>query len=245
MHLKTTNLLNGFHLKWIAMIAMTLDHLAWALLDSDSYLAESLHFVGRLVMPLMAYFLVIGFYHSQNRPAYAKRLLGFAILSQIPFVVFRVGIDAIINNAWVLGDFLYGNVLFTLWLSLLALMVRHTLAVWWQCCALLVIGLLAQHADYGVGLVALVLFFDYAYHRLQLKVMLATYVVILPIIYVLIYGINKTVGLGFMHYGMVLTAILIYFYNGKKGSNFGGRYVFYSFYPIHLLAIAILAYWIG
>lgn len=250
MHLIANNsnnaskLLDAFCLKWIAMTAMTLDHVAWALLDSDTYLAESLHFVGRLVMPLVAYFLVIGFYHSSNKQAYAQRLFRFALLSQMPFFVFRVGMDNVIDGSWAIEDFYYGNVLFTLWLALLVLIVRHGLPVVWQCFALLAIGLLAPYTDYGLGLIALVLFFDVCYQKIKLQYMLMAYVLCLPIVYLLIYGFHQTVGLGFMHYGMLLSAILIYLYNGKKGSSFGGRYLFYWFYPIHLLMIAVVAYWI-
>ena len=68
------------------------------------------------------------------------------------------------------------------------------------------------------------------------------YLVTLPIAYVLIYGFNQTVGLGFMHYGMILTGLLIYLDNGKKGSTWGGRYLFYVFYPVHLLVLAVMGW---
>ena len=48
-----------------------------------------------------------------------------------------------------------------------------------------------------------------------------------------------------MHFGMLLAAVMIYYFNGEKGSNFGGRYLFYWFYPVHLLIIALLAYALG
>lgn len=66
-----------------------------------------------------------------------------------------------------------------------------------------------------------------------------------PAFYVLTYGFERTVGLGYMHFGMLLAAVMIYYFNGEKGSNFGGRYLFYLFYwfyPVHLLIIALLAY---
>lgn len=35
-------------IKCLAMLAMTLDHVAWAFLKVDSHLSEWLHFIGRM-----------------------------------------------------------------------------------------------------------------------------------------------------------------------------------------------------
>lgn len=70
--------------------------------------------------------------------------------------------------------------------------------------------------------------------------MLITYLLSMPVAYVLIYGFKQTVGLGFMHFGMILTALVIYLDNGKKGGAWGGRYLFYVFYPVHLLVLALI-----
>lgn len=235
---------SAFTLKCIAMVAMTLDHVAWLFLDNDSWLAESLHFVGRLVMPLMAYFLVVGFYHSKNHHMYLKRLFIFALISQPIFYLFIVGIENIITMPIDISQLFYGNVLFTLFFALAILLIYHSKIIYWQkFLAIIVLLILAKSCDYGIGLVALVMFFDYFYPKNKSNHMLMAYLLILPIIYVLIYGFNKTQGLGFMHYGMLLSALLIYSYNGDKGLNIGGRYLFYAFYPIHLLIIGCL-YWI-
>ena len=52
--------LNAFVIKCLAMLAMTLDHVAWAFLDVNSHLSEWLHFIGRMVAPIMVYLLVVG-----------------------------------------------------------------------------------------------------------------------------------------------------------------------------------------
>lgn len=95
-------------------------------------------------------------------------------------------------------------------------------------------------SDYGFAMIYMTLLFDYFYE--DKAKCLRAYLLSLPVIYVLIYGFNRTVGLGYMHFGMILTALLIHGFNGKKGSDFGGRYLFYWFYPVHLLTIAIIEY---
>lgn len=236
--------LSGFGLKLIAMLAMTADHLAWAFVATDTLLAEWLHFVGRLVAPLMAYFLVVGFYHTQDIKAYAIRLGVFAIISQPIYVAYQyaIGGGAVVDYLW------RANVLFGLLMALGVLWLRwlpvERLTKW------LIIGGLwwcAGVADYGRALVLWVLLFDYFYERGfdgrafgDKTALIASYVLSLPVAYVAIYGFHQTVGLGFMHFGMLLTAWMILLYDGTKGLAWGGRYLFYVFYPVHLGVIVIL-----
>lgn len=70
--------------------------------------------------------------------------------------------------------------------------------------------------------------------------LIAAYLLSIPLIYVLIYGFNQTVGLGYMHAGMILTALLICGFNEQKGKPIGGRHAFYWFYPMHLFVIALM-----
>lgn len=240
--------LTAYHIKWIAMIAMTLDHIAWAFLDDNTILAESFHFIGRLVAPLMCYFLAVGFYHSKNHSQYLKRLLIFACISQFAFYAFDVGLYLAVTDFWWWGFIAQGNVLFSLFLSLLALCIcRLVLSVWVKLVALGLICVMIRYADYGMAMLFWTFLFYYFYDpkQTQLIKMLTVYIVTLPLAYVLIYGFNQTVGLGFMHFGMILTAGIIYLDNGKKGKNMGGRYLFYGFYPVHLLVLALLVSLVG
>lgn len=240
--------LSGFGLKFIAMLAMTADHVAWAFVATDTYLAEWLHFVGRLVAPLMAYCLVVGFYHTQDIKAYAIRLGGFAVISQPVYVAYQLAV-----GGGVVSDYLWqANVLFGLLMALGVLWFWHLpldgLKKW------LIIGALwwcADVADYGRALVLWVLLFDYFYERGfdgrafgDKTTLMTSYVLSLPVAYVAIYGFYQTVGLGFMHFGMLLTALMILLYDGTKGLAWGGRYLFYVFYPVHLgVIVALKSLW--
>ncbi|MDO4440802.1 MAG: TraX family protein [Moraxella sp.] len=232
--------LDAFWLKCIAMMAMTLDHLAWAFVDVESWLSEWLHFIGRLVAPLMVYFLVVGFYHTKDIKAYAMRLFVFALISQIPYLLFGLSIEQVLQGvAW--QDYLQGNVLFTLLFALTALVMWHT--NWHpmaKAAGILALYPVATLSDYGFSLVAMALVFAHFYPNK--RTMLTAYVLLSPVFYVLTYGFYPTVGYGLMHFGVLLVVPLIYYFNGKKGRQLGGRYVFYWFYPVHLTAIALLDY---
>lgn len=235
------------------MIAMTADHLAWRFLAYDTYLSEWLHFLGRLVAPLMCYFLVVGFYHTKNATAYAKRLLLFAVISQPAFWWYHLGfhdtftliqdvMHGIIHHET--KQLIYGNVLFSLFLSLMALMIWHDdkFGVFMKIALILLLYPLIDRCDYGFSMIVMTLLFDYFYRQNKPVHLVIAYLLSLPVIYVLIYGFKKTVGLGFMHVGMVLTAVLIMAFNGEKGSTFGGKYLFYWFYPVHLVIIAVIEF---
>ena len=71
-------------LRYIAFVCMVLDHVAATLLPSGP-LAFSFRIVGRIAFPVFCFFLVQGFIHTHSRKRYALRLLGLALLSQVPY----------------------------------------------------------------------------------------------------------------------------------------------------------------
>jgi len=94
--------LSGSALKLFAVIAMLIDHTAICLrplLEAPRlalfghvvtpYLA--MRFVGRLAFPIFCFLLAEGFRHTRDRRRYGLRLLLFALLSEIPFDLFRGG----------------------------------------------------------------------------------------------------------------------------------------------------------
>jgi len=86
--------LNSNHLKLIAILAMTIDHLTDLLYPN--YPIEPipliLHFVGRLTAPIMWFFIVEGFHYTKNVKKYILRLGAFALISHFAYC-FGFGID--------------------------------------------------------------------------------------------------------------------------------------------------------
>ena len=66
--------LSAHTLKIIAIIAMTIDHIAWAFVDACSAAGILMHLVGRLTAPIMCFFIAEGYAHTRNANRYALRL---------------------------------------------------------------------------------------------------------------------------------------------------------------------------
>ena len=92
---------NGNQLKLIAIIAMTIDHLAWTLAPgySTEWWVLLCHLAGRLTAPIMWFFIVEGWHYTHDVRKYTLRLFLLALVSHfaynfcfgIPMLPFREG----------------------------------------------------------------------------------------------------------------------------------------------------------
>ncbi len=203
--------IDGFTLKWIAMICMAIDHTGAVLFPQYLWL----RMVGRLAFPIYCFLLAEGAVHTGDIYKYARRLFLFALLSDIPFDLALFGGITV----W------HQNVFFTLLFGLLAVIPfeegKGMAGGFFP--ALLMMGL-AQllHTDYGAKGVALILlFYLLREHRLlkQAAFVAADYL---------------AYGAGIQSYAG-LAAVPMLFYNGKRGPSL--KYFFYVFYPLHLLIL--------
>jgi hypothetical protein len=216
--------LNMSQLKTIAMVFMLIDHIAYAMIERGLGLSGELYMInrvmrsmGRIAFPIFCFTIVEGFQKTSNTREYMKRLIIFALISEIPFdMAFR---GAVFDNS-------LQNVFWTLAFGLGAMMIyTDPFMLSWQ----KAIGLLACfyipylfHTDYTVYGV-LTIFFMYLFRREPLKMCMAGYIVLL-----LQNSIEVWAVFGFL---------LLLFYNGQRGS--GGKWFTYWYYPVHLLALAL------
>lgn len=77
--------LTEFDLKILAISAMFLDHAVAITLSHNSFFGMLLRFPGRIVAPVMCYFIAEGYYKTSNPVKYAKRLLLFSVISHLPY----------------------------------------------------------------------------------------------------------------------------------------------------------------
>lgn len=239
--------INRFMMKMLAIIAMTIDHIAWLWVDTATWQGQLMHFVGRLTAPLMCLFLVEGYFLTKNKINYAQRLLIFALLSQIPFTLLSVSIQDLITNPSII--FNKANILFNLFLGLLSIWVMQSR--WYfitRCCAVVFLLYLSLFMDWGIYVIVFCLVLSYFRdnHKQQIIAYLLTAMALLLLADL---GFNPAMPMlvfSWFPLGILLVPVVWYFYDGKKGSNWGGRYFFYWYYPAHMLILALVAdFWLG
>lgn len=218
-------------MKLIAVVCMLIDHLAAFYLFKLPVLHTELftlghhavtpllmmRLVGRLAFPIFAFLIVEGFLHTRSRVRYGRNLLIFALLSELPW-------NLIHSGTW---HYPSQNVFFTLLLGYLGLCAleyfkddsRRLLA---SLLGLLVASVLMR-ADYGCS----------GYGFILLLYVLRENRILQAIIGSCVLGSRWIAGLAFIPINM---------YNGERGFVKGpvAKYLFYLFYPLHLLVIYLL-----
>jgi len=244
--MKTRPGLSANGLKWIAILAMLIDHTASMLfgrIPAPVYFA--MRFAGRCTMPIMCFLLAQGFHHTRSRKKYALRLLVFALIAQLPFNYFGSGHPLRIELGP--GGF---NVLFTLLLGLCALWaVKSGLKTWTKISLAALCVLASILCDWPMFGVLFVLAFGLNYGSFKRQALwyslAAAAFILFDIAYTLFSGDQIYVAL--YELGLFLPPPLLALYNGKKSSESAPKWItnkwlFYVIYPLHLLALGFLHY---
>lgn len=99
--------LNTFQIKIIALVTMTLDHIAvFQVLSTDPIFNERLRMIGRISAPLFLFILIEGLHHTRSKPKYILRLyLMSVITAAINHTILSISKTDIITS--------FGNILHT------------------------------------------------------------------------------------------------------------------------------------
>lgn len=177
--------------------------------------------IGGMAIPVFAFLLVEGFRNTSDYKKYLLTMVITALASEIPYDL------AICGKAWDLSS---QNALITMSICLIMLKCMDifkdtTGALGGIIKALIVLAAVVWvslfRAEYGLCMVLLVAVFEVFYTKNVLKTVLGG---LLSLMYV-------TGPLSF--YG-------IWCYNGERKDRIN-KYVFYAFYPLHLLVLGIIA----
>lgn len=223
-------------LKFIAIITMLLDHLSYALPER----VPLLNAIGRIAFPIFAFLIAQGYVHTKNLKKYLVRLLIFAVVSQIPFMLLLK----------MIGTGFGLNIFATLVLGLLAITVYDrvqpkilgvSLAIF-----ITLIGDLI-HSDYGTWGVLLILlmyiFIEYLRGGGDFSVYALSFSAVFVFMVLFMYSFSMNRPLHYVGYAVSLLIILTY--NGKPAKNMqlfkSMKFVFYAFYPVHLLVLYLLS----
>lgn len=242
--------ISGSTIKLIAIITMLIDHTAATILDAIVYrqyeyqmehnifnangyypIFDSAVYkidlimrgIGRIAFPCFCFLLVEGFIHTRNRTKYAIRLALFALLSEIPF-------DLAFNKK--IMDNSYQNVFFTLCIGFITITFLNAI-------------LYKQQLNIKIKIIFGILI---CAGGMALAVALKTDYDALGVFTIIIMYLLRNYKNAAMYGGcMALTIfqmneayafigmIPIAFYNGTRGLKL--KYIFYIFYPAHLLIL--------
>lgn len=215
-----------FSIKIIACITMLLDHIKYAI---PALKGPITIYLGRIAFPLFAFFIGEGYIHTKNLKKYVKRLIVFAILSQIPFMMFRT----------LVGEWRMLNIIFTLLLGLATIVIydkeknKIVSLILVVCIAYLGKALKVDYGWYGVISVFIIYLFK------NKKALLIFSYTILLIAYYYINNMNLFNISNFIYFLCTLLPIgIICLYNGNQGRK--SKWFFYIFYPAHMLIVYIL-----
>lgn len=93
-------------LKWVALVLMLVDHFAYIMVEFIPYdIYITMRIMGRLSFPVFVYYVVLGLGRTSNITVYMKRLLVFALISEV--VIKSIGIMNPYVNV-IFSLFLYG-----------------------------------------------------------------------------------------------------------------------------------------
>ncbi|GMQ55733.1 TraX family protein [Vallitalea sediminicola] len=216
--------MNSTNLKIIACLTMLVDHLGAIFFPQYIYL----RIIGRIAFPIFAFLIAEGYFHTHDVKKYLIRLFTFALISEIPYNL------AFEGNIIEFGSGL--NVFFTLFFGLLAVFVYdHYKKLGYL--LVLLIGIVAYFLDTDYGILGVLVIFAFYVFRSDFYKQALSYILLtslfLGIMYFRYHGINLQVF-------SPIALIFIYYYNGKKGPKI--KYLFYVFYPGHLLILGLLEY---
>lgn len=263
--------LDGFQLKLLALIIMTIDHIYY-FGSALRPMPEILTLIGRIAAPIFVFFVAEGFAHTRSRKKYLLRLYTGGVLMYIA--------NMLVNTYCPLpGGVMVINGIFTT----MAVIVIY---LWWienmqkrwregkkGRAVLYVIAMVALFVSYvpilmlaetQMGLMRIALIFlpspvlcegsflivaigiGFYYCRNSKRALAVFYTVFLLIMAAIQFLLStREVFLSVMPslFFEWLALPLLLLYNGQRGR--GMKYLFYAYYPAHVYALAILTWLLG
>ena len=224
-------------LKLIAIIAMTIDHLTWLFFPGFQrvWYVYLLHIIGRLTAPIMWFFIAEGSYYTKNPKKYITRLFVFAIISHFAYS-FAFGLNPIPFKS---GIFNQTSVIWSLAIAaaLIFIVNKYKLSYWKNFALILLANLLSFPSDWS-SIATMTPFYLYN-HRGDFKKQARDYI-FFGLLYVLVYIIFIDKVYGVLQLFIFLSIPLLSLYNGKAGNNRNMKWLFYIYYPAHLVIIGAL-----
>ena len=239
--------LSANKIKMIAIIAMTIDHIAW--LAYPGYPSEivpvMMHIIGRITCPIMCYFIAEGYHYSKNLSKYTQRLFLFAFISHFAYLFSSANfIDWKSFLPFYYGDILnQTSVMWPLAWGLVMLRVANSekMKENIKFVLILLICLITFPSDWSC--IASLCILAIGINRGNLKkqmLWMGFFVSLYSVVY--FFALDKLYGI--IQMAVILAIPVIMMYNGKRGHNQWinqiTKWLFYIYYPLHLLIIGFI-----
>ena len=236
--------LNSNSIKIIAIIAMTIDHIAWLLFPGypREIIPIAMHIIGRITCPIMCYFVAEGYHHSKNIAKYTQRLFLFAVISHFAyifssesfvdwksFIPFYYG--EILNQTSVMWPLAWGLVMLRVAFSE---KIRENI----KPVLIILICLITFPSDWSC--IASLCILAFGTNRGKFKTQML-WMVFYVALYAVVYFLALDNVYGLIQIAVVLAIPILAMYNGQRGSskqmNQAMKWLFYIYYPLHLFVI--------
>jgi hypothetical protein len=239
--------LNSNRLKIMAIIAMTLDHIAWLLFPgyAQELLPLILHGIGRLACPIMCYCVAEGYHYTRNIRRYTARLFAFAVISHIPYMLASIHY----TDAGSLIPFYYGDVLnqtgvmWSLAWGLVMLRVADSGKIRNGLKVLLILLICAVSFPSDWSCIASLCILAFGTNRDNFKAQML-WMMFYVFVYATVYFFALDRVYGILQLAVVLAIPVLAMYNGERGKNPRVnrflKWAFCVYYPLHLLIIGLI-----
>ena len=236
--------LDSNSVKLIAILAMTLDHIAWLLFPgySREWIPLILHVIGRITCPIMCYFIAEGYHHTKDIGKYTRRLFAFAFISHFAYIFFSGN-----PSNWRAFIPLYnGNILnqtsvmWSLAWGLVMLRIANSEKIKAAVKYLLIVGCCVITFPSDWSCIASLCILAFGTNRGNFKAQML-WMVFYVALYAAVYFFALDPVYGLLQMAVVLAIPVIAMYNGMRGShtklNNIIKYAFYIYYPLHLFLL--------
>lgn len=240
-------ILNSNKIKLIAILAMTVDHIAWLIFPGydTGAIPIVLHIIGRLTCPIMCYFIAEGYHYTKNINKYTFRLFAFSFISHFAYIF--ASSDFVDWKSFI--PFYYGDILnqtsvmWSLAWGLVMLRVVNSGKIKQAVKILLVILICFVSFPSDWSCVASLCILAIGTNRENFKkqmLWMVFYVAIYSTVY--FFAIDKIYSV--LQMAVVLAIPIIMMYNGYRGHNPKinriMKWIFYIYYPLHLFTIGYI-----
>lgn len=228
--------LSGTSLKIFALFCMTIDHIGSRLLPADDPLYLPFRIVGRLSFPIFAYMIAEGCRYTRHKLKYFSGVMGLGVICQIFYIIYDKSLSF--------------NILISLGLSILIIYVmnrgKNSYKYYYK-----IVTVFFIFTIYFITELAPVIFpqlkevkyhFDYGFFGIMLPVATALFEEKGYRLLMFSLGlVALSISLSAIQWWCLLSIIPIALYSGERG-KYSLKYVFYLYYPLHLLVIQGIKY---